>query len=162
MKIKVVYFISMILIMSSCNKSINNLKKDTVSFNSLPVEVKDFFYNIRNTPLTGRHEYLEFIYNSGYVPSTERDEYHWPNLYIFNTTYEYQFKTVGTLIGPSSWISHYLLIDKTNNISYKIRRGTPLPIIIFDREIFGDVDKIQAANAHNTLIYLILQIKKYE
>ena len=26
----------------------------------------------------------------------------------------------------------------------------------------GDVDKIQAANAHNTLIYLILQIKKYE
>jgi len=136
MKKQVFYFLSIILIISGCNKSINNFKKDNVSFSSLPVEVKDFFYNVRDASLKERHEFFEFIHKSGNVPSTEIHEYRLPNLFTFNTTHEYEFKIVGTLIGPASWVSHCLLIDKTNNISYRIAYNTPTPVIVFDKKIF--------------------------
>jgi hypothetical protein len=99
--------------MISCNKSINDLEKDNVSFNSLPVEVKECFYKMKET---------------------EKNNVYPTELVNLDTIYRYQLKTVKTVTGP--WISHYLLIDETNNISYKIDFGVPFPIIVFDRKIF--------------------------
>lgn len=98
------------------HKSINKLEKDTISFNSLPVEVKEFFYDIKN------------------IPTTESWNFSMTRLFTFNTTYEYEFKTIDAV--KDLWISHYLLIDKTNNIIYRINYNIPRPVIVYNREIF--------------------------
>ena len=130
---KVMYFILIVLIMTSCealhyvstvvvggavgnidracHKSINKLKQDTLPFDSLPIEIKDFFYNIKSIPSTEIHE----------LTSTK--------LFTFNTYCEYE------LVEGKS-VAHYLLIDKTNNLTYRYEYGCPFPIIVFDREIF--------------------------
>jgi hypothetical protein len=124
---KNVYFISILLIMSIitsgcgvlmrvCHKSITVLKKDTIPFSSLPVEVKEFFYNSRKIP--AREMNGEDV------------------LFISNTSYEYELKTIYA-VKEQLWTSHYLLIDKTNNITYRINyRRAIYPIIVCNREIF--------------------------
>ena len=131
---KVMYFILIVLIMTSCealhyvstvvvggavgnidracHKSINKLEKDTIPFDSLPAEIKDFFYNVKN------------------MPSTEIRELTKTRLFTFNTNCEYE------LIRGKSITAPYLLIDKTNNLTYRYEDGSPFPIIVFDREIF--------------------------
>lgn len=116
-----VVFISIILIAGSCcmnryDYSINDLEKYDVSFNSLSDEMKEFFYKIKD------------------IPSTEKYEFSLQELINLDTNHDLQIETVKTKIGP--WIDYYLLLDKTNNISYKIDYGTPFPIIIFDKKAF--------------------------
>ena len=123
---KNVCFISMILIMSiimnGCgiikrvfHRSIDTIKEETITFSYLPVEVKDFLYKSRK------------------IPSWEmngEDE-----LFVCNTSYEYELKTIDAV--KELWISHDLLIDKTNNITYRINYGIGMyPIIVCNREIF--------------------------
>lgn len=115
-----------------CNRSINRLEKDTVPFNSLPVEVKEFFSEFSKT--RGREATMDFFHNSKNVPATKKHEYVSPFLLTFNTAYKYQFKDVDFV--KDLWISHYLLIDKTNKITYRIDYGNPFPVIVCDREVF--------------------------
>jgi hypothetical protein len=126
-KIVYLFIIAVIVMMSSCGIfarisqiSINKLEKDQVLFISLPAEIKEFFYNRKTLPPKGPWE----------LSLTD--------FFAFNTACEYEFKSVETLIGP--WISHYLLIDKTNKITYKIGYEHPTPIFIYDREIFIPTD----------------------
>jgi len=114
-----------VLIMSSCvsfetlsHKSINMLKNSTISFSSLPVEVKEYFYCYRNIP---------------YWEMQGKDI-----LFICNTTFEYELKNVRWL----AWDPHWLLIDKTNNITYRLSyfSNVPTPVIVFDREVFIPTD----------------------
>jgi len=113
-----------LLIMSSCvsfetlsHKSINMLKNSTISFSSLPVEIKEYFFYHRDMP------YMQAI-------ELQRNE----RLYICNTTFEYELKNVRWL----AWDPHWLLIDKTNNITYRLSyfSNIPTPVIVFDKEIF--------------------------
>jgi hypothetical protein len=105
--------------MRVCHKSINRLKKETVPFSSLPVEIKDFFYYYRNIPdskMQGKDE-----------------------LFTCNTTYEYECQYIDMRGGSDGmWIACHLLIDKTNNITYRlsILENVPTPVIVYDREIF--------------------------
>ena len=126
------------LIMRGCHKSINRAKKDTVIFNDLPKEIKEFFYTIAN--IRGREKRHEFYSSSENVSLTDRhklsiNEWFIPNLFVFNTTYEYELKTVHVLKSSNLWTSHFLLIDKTNNITYRINLGK-FPIIIYNAELF--------------------------
>ena len=114
---KILFFVLIAFIMNGCitmslYKSIDKIEKDTVSFNSLPIEVKEFFYKSKKKSY----------------------EFYLTQLFTFNTAYEYELKTIYTVKGL--WISHYLLIDKTNNITYRIDYGTPYPFIVFDKELF--------------------------
>ena len=103
-------------------RSMNTIKEDNIPFNSLPIEVKELLHNGRNKP------------------SSAPVDYYLPDLFVFNTTYEYQLEDVDMITGkiPSEmWISHYLLIDKTNNITYRINYADFTRfMIIFDKEIF--------------------------
>ncbi|MDL2262899.1 hypothetical protein LJC11_05300, partial [Bacteroidales bacterium OttesenSCG-928-I21] len=56
------------------------------------------------------------------------------DLFTFNTAYKYEYKTI--YLVKDLWISHYLLIDKTNKITYRIDYGTPSPVFINDKELF--------------------------
>ena len=116
---KNVCFISILLLMNGCvifQKPIKKLEKDNVSFSSIPVEVKEFFYSIKDVPLT------------------ESWDFSLTELFTFNTAYDYQFQTIDLV--KDLWISHYLLIDKTNNITYRMDYGTPLPVIVCGKELF--------------------------
>lgn len=117
-----------------CHKSINRLEKDTVSFYSLPIEVKDFFDTVSRIKTPAEMD--EFFYNSQNVPLTEKSlKYCNPFVLVFNSTYEYELKTI--YVFKEFWISHFLLVDKTNNITYRFNyAGFTRLIIIFDREIF--------------------------
>jgi len=126
-----------------CNKSINRLEKDTIPFNSLPAEVKDFINEYKK--IRGREASIEFFLNSKNVPSAEKHElsinkWYEPFVFIFNTAYEYQFKTIDAV--KDLWISHYLLIDKTNKITYRINYGRPVsPIFVYNNEIFIPIEE---------------------
>jgi len=118
------------------HRSITKLKKDSVPFNSLPAEVRDLFSNVRNLSREEMDEYLKFLYNLGSVSSPERVHgWHLPQLYTFNTSYEYEFVVVpGMVVG----ISYHLLIDKTNSITYRVdfHVGIPPLVIYNNRELF--------------------------
>ena len=132
---KNLYFILILFAVNGCiifQKPIKKLEKDNVPFSSIPVEVKDFFYILES--INTRTERVEFFNNSENVPSTEKHDYFSPQLFTFNTSYEYQFKTIDLV--KDLWISHYLLIDKTNNITYRMDYGTPLPVIVCGKELF--------------------------
>ena len=119
---RIVFLILIMLVMNGCSivwsvhKHISKPKETNVSFNYLPVEVQEFFYNSRKTPLSERYEFS----------STE--------LLTFNTAYEYQFKTIALV--KDLWISHYLLIDKTNNVTYRINYNIPRPVIVYDKKLY--------------------------
>jgi len=150
----IIFFIliAVLLVISGCggtisrvvHKSIEKHEKETVPFNALPVEIQEFFYNAREARLKSREEYSEFLLNTGYVPTAESDKYKKntyfpPDLYIFNTDYEYKFKEVDAVKGL--WISHYLLIDRTNNRIYRLGLGKkPTPIFVYDRELYISTD----------------------
>ena len=119
------------IIRRACHRSINRLDKEIVPFSSLPVEVKEFFN----------------------LPTSERQERYGRNrnLITINTAFEYELVHVGMIDGRRGersndmWISHYLLIDKTNNITYRFNfTGSSaiitFPVIVFDREIFMATD----------------------
>jgi hypothetical protein len=117
-----------ISVMSGCGvleglsyKSINRLKENTVPFNSLPIELKGFIDSISNMPNAADIE-----------------------LITLNTFYKYEFQDIGMFSGRSDemWTASQLLVDKTNNISYRLSLlgNIPTPIIIFDREIFIPTD----------------------
>jgi len=121
-----------------CYRTTNRLEKDTVLFTSLPIEVKEFFDTVSKMRPT---ELDEFFYNSENVPLTEKQiKYCNPYLFIFNTTYEYELKDVDRITGqiPSKmWISHFLLTDKTNNITYRFNyEDFTRLIIVYNRELF--------------------------
>ena len=96
------------VIMRVCHKSINRLEKATIPFNSLPVEIKEYFYIV--STIKTRTEIDEFFNNSKNVPPTEKGGFT-PELFTFNTAYEYEFKIVNVFRNSDIWISHYLLID---------------------------------------------------
>ncbi|MDL2297214.1 hypothetical protein LJC37_04585 [Bacteroidales bacterium OttesenSCG-928-E04] len=107
------------LIMNSCSifqKNIKRLDYSLVDFNSLPVEIKELFYNKKNIPLEEVRDFTEI------------------DLFTFNTAYKYEYKTID--LAKDLWISHYLLIDKTNNITYRIDSGTPFPVFVNGTELF--------------------------
>ena len=142
---KIVFSIIIILTMNSCGlisrigyRSINTIKEETVSYSSLPVEVKEYFHSIKN--IKTREEKEEFFNNSENVPLSEKHTGFFPNLYIFNTPYEYEFTDADRITGQipaKMWISHFLLIDKTNKISYRINYEICTRLIfVCDREIF--------------------------
>ena len=104
-----------------CYKSINRLEKDTVTFSSLPIEIKEYFFYYRKIP---------------YLERQDKDK-----LFTCNTAYEYEIEKVRLFTWDDILISHYLLIDKTNNIIYRLNYETALfPVIVFDREIFIPTD----------------------
>jgi hypothetical protein len=142
---KIVFIIIIISTMSSCGflsricyRSIDTIKEDVVTYSSLPVEVKEYFDTIGKSSLPERDDFLD---NSEHVTSSEKPANHFiPYLFIFNTAYTYELGIVLALKG-SDWISHFLVIDKTNNISYRMNIGRPIqPTIVYDREIFTPTD----------------------
>jgi hypothetical protein len=109
------------LFLSSCkhyNYSISNLEKIDLPFDSVPSEVKNFFYKIKEIPIAEKYDFSA------------------TQLVNLDIAEEYQLETIPTKIGPSSWVNYYKLTDKTNNVSYRIDCGTPFPIIIFSRRLF--------------------------
>ena len=134
-------FIVIVLTMSNCwtisyvcHKSIDKkLENDIVPFDSLPVEVKEFFY--AHEKLNTNKEMLEFYNNSQNVPLTERQKGIHIDLLTFHTTYEYKLEVIDFV--KDLWNSHYLLIDKTNKITYRIDYTCiPSPVIVYGGEIF--------------------------
>jgi len=60
------------------------------------------------------------------------------DIYTCNTAYEYELVNVSWL----AWDPHWLLYDKTNDITYRLSyfSNPTTPIIIYDREIFIPTD----------------------
>jgi hypothetical protein len=143
---KIICLITIALVMSSCDvafiivigtpimvaekidknkrKSINRPKNkiETIPFDSLPDEVKELFYSSKN-----------MLSDEKNMPAEERRNFHNRGLHSLNTVYEYQLESI---LGGAGGLSHFLVIDKTNNISYALEVGDPFPVVIFDRDVF--------------------------
>jgi len=141
MKKNIIYPVLIIfaLTMISCNTasrtgqiSINKLENDIVPFSSLPNEIKEFLYTLNN--VRTRAELFEIYKTSEHVPLTQRHGFE-PRLFIFNTTYEFEHKTVPLRVWYGN--RYILLTDRTNDIIYRIDMGTPGPFFIYNnRELF--------------------------
>ena len=120
------------IISRACHRNISRLDRDIVPFSSLPAEIKEFFN----------------------LPTNERQEKYGRNINLLtmNTTFEYELVHVGMIDGRRGersndmWISHWLLIDKTNNITYRLNHTgnsaiITFPVIVFDREIFISTER---------------------
>ena len=166
---KIAFFILIAITMSgcgiikrTCHKSIIKTKKEIVSFSDLPFEVKEFLITVKNIQApydSTRAVMFDFFSNSENVPLAERerlDEYHcYPDIFIFNTDYEYKLTDVCRLTGkiPATlWISHFLLIDKTNNITYRINyEDRAFPLIIYNGELFKPTELMMYSTLRSAL-----------
>ena len=114
---------------------IDELEQTVVPFGALPCEIQEFLHT--QSEIRGRRNVEEFYNNSEHVPLTERYHHFTPRLFIFNNTYEYEYVRVGSTL----WDKYFLLINKTNDITYRIRMGTPGPLFVYNnRELFMPTD----------------------
>jgi hypothetical protein len=111
-----IIFILMILSLSGCNKNYYNLKElkhEKIKFNDLPKDIKIYLKNQSDYQLDIQSMLVE-------LP--------------INKKKNYSLETINTLIGP--WVSYEKLLDKENNLFYKIDQGTPSPYIVFKNKLY--------------------------
>lgn len=109
-------FLTLVLfIIHSCDYRLWMLKKETLTYKELPVDVKKSLENkLENFDIT--KDYILFVNESD--------------------SSNYKAERVGILWGPKSWVSHIKLTDVRKNIVYKIDRKVPEPYIIYNNKLY--------------------------
>lgn len=111
-----IILILMILSLTGCNKnyySLSELKHEKIKFNDLPKDIQIYL----NDP-------------DDYQVDIESMLVELPK----NKKTNYSLETINTLIGP--WVSYEKLLDKENNLFYKIDQGLPSPYIVFKNKLY--------------------------
>lgn len=104
----------MIVFFSSCNEqNINDLKCKKIKFKDLPFEVTHYLRNPKDYHDDTSYRLIELPKGGGK---------------------NYRIEAVKTMIGP--WESHKKLVDIGKDIFYKIDRGVPRPLIVFENKLY--------------------------
>ena len=107
-------FILFLIAISSCgDPNINTLKHEKVSFDDLPIEIKNCIQN----PIDFQEERNSMLVQ---LPKGKKADY--------------KVESVKTWIGP--WVSYVKLIKIENNTSHKIERSTPNPFIVYENKLY--------------------------
>ena len=115
------------------------LKKETLTYKELPVDVKKSLENkLENFDIT--KDYILFVNESD--------------------SSNYKAERVGILWGPKSWVSHIKLTDVRKNIVYKIDRKVPEPYIIYNNKLYIlDQYNVRSSDDAKEAIYSKYELK---
>lgn len=113
--ILLVFTLSLIVLVRSCDYRLWMLKKETLAYKELPMEVKKCLVEKLDS----------FDITSNYI------------LYVNDSdSSNYEAESVGTFWGPQSWIAYIKLTDVRKNIVYRINRDASGPYIIFENKLY--------------------------
>ncbi len=119
---------------SKYNFNILDLKHEIVKFENLPKKVQNFY----QTPSDFGEDNPSLI-----------------NFACIDCTFT--LETIDTWYGP--WVDYYKLTNQENKISYRINQGTPIPFVVYEKNLYL-VDKFNIFT--NVKDFYTIELTRYE